>query len=93
MRGTDYIKSDYENEYLLERENLSDRIIEAQYNMLFLEAVCNKRDNYKEEDLTNKFEILIVLKRIYAFICITNSHTTEAFASSFYGYSLDENSY
>lgn len=65
MRGTDYIKSDYENEYLLERENLSDRIIEAQYNMLFLEAVCNKRDNYKEEDLTNKFEILIVLKRIY----------------------------
>ena len=36
MNFKDYIKQEYYDEYINERENLEDRLIEAKYNLLFL---------------------------------------------------------
>lgn len=35
MNFKDYIKQEYYDEYINERENLEDRLIEAKYNLLF----------------------------------------------------------
>ena len=43
MDYKDYIKAEYCDAYVQERDNLADRLIEAKYNLLFLNMRNNSR--------------------------------------------------
>ena len=42
MDYKDYIKAEYCDAYVQERDNLADRLIEAKYNLLFLNMVYER---------------------------------------------------
>lgn len=65
MNFKDYIKQEYHNEYINERENLEDRLIEAKYNLLFLRMMHERSEVYRKSNATSREEIRIVLRRIY----------------------------
>lgn len=65
MNYTDYIKKEHEEEYLKERDNLIDRILEAKYNMMFCETAVEKCEAFKKEDKTDGVGVLVIARRIY----------------------------
>ena len=65
MNFKDYIKQEYHDEYINERENLEDRLIEAKYNLLFLRMMHERSEVYRKSNATSREEIRIVLRRIY----------------------------
>lgn len=66
MDYKDYIKEEYCDAYVQERDNLADRLIEAKYNLLFLNMVYERDVAYRNSnDSTERFEIRIILRRIY----------------------------
>ena len=66
MDYKDYIKAEYSDAYVQERDNLADRLIEAKYNLLFLNMVYERDVAYRNSnDSTERFEIRIILRRIY----------------------------
>ena len=66
MDYKDYIKEEYCDTYVQERENLADRLIEAKYNLLFLNMVYERDVAYRNSnDRTERFEIRVILRRIY----------------------------
>lgn len=65
MNFKDYIKQEYYDEYINERENLEDRLIEAKYNLLFLRMMYERSEVYRKSNATSREEIRIVLRRIY----------------------------
>lgn len=65
MNFKDYIKQEYHNEYINERENLEDRLIEAKYNLLFLRMMYERSEVYRKSNATSREKIRIVLRRIY----------------------------
>ena len=66
MDYKDYIKAEYCDAYVQERDNLADRLIEAKYNLLFLNMVYERDVAYRNSnDSTERFEIRIILRRIY----------------------------
>lgn len=65
MNFKDYIKQEYYDEYINERENLEDRLIEAKYNLLFLRMMHERSEVYRKSNATSREEIRIVLRRIY----------------------------
>ena len=66
MNYKDYIKDEYCDIYVRERDNLADRIIEAKYNLLFL-TMAHKRSEIFNSTyyVTERFEIRVILRRIY----------------------------
>lgn len=66
MNYKDYIKDEYCDIYVRERDNLADRIIEAKYNLLFL-TMAHKRSEIINSTyyVTERFEIRVILRRIY----------------------------
>lgn len=66
MDYKDYIKEEYCDAYVQKRDNLADRLIEAKYNLLFLNMVYERDVAYRNSnDSTERFEIRIILGRIY----------------------------
>ena len=65
MNFKDYIKQEYYDEYINERENLEDRLIEAKYNLLFSRMMHERSEVYRKSNATSREEIRIVLRRIY----------------------------
>ena len=65
MNFKDYIKQEYYDEYINERENQEDRLIEAKYNLLFLRMMHERSEVYRKSNATSREEIRIVLRRIY----------------------------
>lgn len=65
MNFKDYIKQEYYDEYINERENLEDRLIEAKYNLLVLRMMHERSEVYRKSNATSREEIRIVLRRIY----------------------------
>lgn len=65
MNFKDYIKQEYYDEYINERENLEDRLIEAKYNLLFLRMMYERSEVYRKSNATSREKIRIVLRRIY----------------------------
>ena len=65
MNFKEYIKQEYYDEYINERENLEDRLIEAKYNLLFLRMMHERSEVYRKSNATSREEIRIVLRRIY----------------------------
>lgn len=66
MDYKDYIKEEYCDAYIQERDNLADRLIEAKYNLLFLNMVYERDVTYRNSnDRTERFEIRVILRRIY----------------------------
>lgn len=66
MDYKDYIKAEYCDAYVQERDNLADRLIEVKYNLLFLNMVYERDVAYRNSnDSTERFEIRIILRRIY----------------------------
>lgn len=66
MDYKDYIKEEYCDAYVQKRDNLADRLIEAKYNLLFLNMVYERDVAYRNSnDSTERFEIRIILSRIY----------------------------
>ena len=66
MDYKDYIKEEYCDAYVQKRDNLADRLIEAKYNLLFLNMVYERDVAYRNSnDSTERFEIRIILRRIY----------------------------
>ena len=66
MDYKDYIKEEYCDAYVQKRDNLADRLIEAKYNLLFLNMVYERDVAYRNSnDSTEIFEIRIILRRIY----------------------------
>lgn len=65
MNFKDYIKQEYHDEYINERENLEDRLIEAKYNLLFLRMMHERSEVYRKSNATSREKIRIVLRRIY----------------------------
>ena len=66
MDYKDYIKEEYCDAYVQERDNLADRLIEAKYNLLFLNMVYERDVAYRNSnDSTKRFEIRVILRRIY----------------------------
>lgn len=63
MNFKDYIKQEYYDEYINERENLEDRLIEAKYNLLFLRMMYERSEVYRKSNATSREEIRIVLTR------------------------------
>ena len=65
MDYKNYIKEEYWDAYIQQRDNLSDRLIEAKYNLLFLKMVYERSEVYRNNDTTERFEIRFVIRRIY----------------------------
>ena len=66
MDYKDYIKEEYCDAYVQKRDNLADRLIEAKYNLLFLNMVYERDVAYRNSnDSTERFEIRIILRWIY----------------------------
>lgn len=66
MDYKDYIKEEYCDAYVQKRDKLADRLIEAKYNLLFLNMVYERDVAYRNSnDSTERFEIRIILRRIY----------------------------
>ena len=66
MDYKDYIKEEYCDAYVQKRDNLADRLIEAKYNLLFLNMVYERDVAYRNSnDSTERFEIRIILRLIY----------------------------
>lgn len=68
MDYRDYIKENYYDVYVQERENLEDRLIEAKYNLLFLKMVHERSEIYRNNDITDRFEIRVIIRRIHVSI-------------------------
>ena len=68
MDYRDYIKENYYDVYVQERENLEDRLIEAKYNLLFLKMVHERSEVYRNNDITDRFEIRVIIRRIHVSI-------------------------
>ena len=60
----EYIKTEHIEDYLKQRENLEDRVIEAQYNRIFLDKILEKNKPPFKQDVQS-FGIHYVLRRIY----------------------------
>ena len=61
MDYKDYIKEEYCDAYVQERDNLADRLIEAKYNLLFLNMVYERDVAYRNSnDRTERFEIRVI---------------------------------
>lgn len=54
MNFKDYIKQEYYDEYINERENLEDRLIEAKYNLLFLRMMYERSEVYRKSNATSR---------------------------------------
>lgn len=66
MDYKDFIKEECQDIYLKQRDNLADRIIEAKYNLQFLKMVHERNKLYHQNhDVTERFEIGVILRRIY----------------------------
>ena len=66
MNYKDYIKDEYCDIYVRERDNLADRIIEAKYNLLFLTMAHKRSEIFNSTHyVTERFEIGVILRRIY----------------------------
>lgn len=66
MNYKDYIKDEYCDIYVQERDNLADRLIEAKYNLQFLKMVHERSELFcQNHDVTECFEIRVVLRRIH----------------------------
>lgn len=66
MNYKDYIKDEYCDIYVRERDNLADRIIEAKYNLLFLTMAYKRSEIFNSTHyVTKRFEIGVILRRIY----------------------------
>lgn len=66
MDYKDYIREEYCDVYVQERDNLEDRLIEAKYNLLFLKMVHERSEFYRNNhNITEKFEIMVIMRRIY----------------------------
>ena len=66
MDYRDYIKEECLDVYKQEQENLANRLLEAKYNLLFLKMVNERDETFRDNhDITERFEIRIVVRRIY----------------------------
>lgn len=66
MDYRDYIKEEYCDAYVQERDNLANRLIEAKYNLLFLKMVHERSEACSNNnDVTERFEIRVIIRRIY----------------------------
>lgn len=66
MDYRDYIKEEYCDTYIKERDNLADRLIEAKYNLLFLKMVYERNELYRNNHgIAERFEIRVIIRRIY----------------------------
>lgn len=66
MNYKDYIKDEYCDIYVRERDNLADRIIEAKYNLSFLTMAHKRSEIFNSTHyVTERFEIGVILRRIY----------------------------
>ena len=66
MNYKDYIKEEFYDIYVQERNNLADRLIEAKYNLQFLKMVYERSELYRQNhDSTDNFEIRVILRRLH----------------------------
>ena len=66
MNYIDYIKEEFLDIYVQERDNLADRLIEAKYNLQFLKMVHERNELYRQNhDSTENFEIRVIIRRIH----------------------------
>lgn len=65
MNCAEYIKKEFIEEYLLERENITDRILEAEYNMIFSETAVSKCEPYIKQNKHDESGVLFVMRRTY----------------------------
>jgi len=66
MDYVDYIKAEYFDTYVQERDYLADRLIEAKYNLQFLKMMHERSEAFGNDYGTaERFEIRYVLKRTY----------------------------
>ena len=66
MDYKEFIKEECQDIYIKQRDNLADRIIEAKYNLQFLKMVYERNELYHQNhDVTERFEIGVILRRIY----------------------------
>lgn len=66
MDYRDYIKVEYCDAYVHERDDLADRLIEAKYNLLFLKMTHERSEIYRNNNaIRERFEISVIVRRIY----------------------------
>ncbi len=66
MNYIDYIKEEFWDIYVKERDNLADRLIEAKYNLQFLKMVHERSELYRQShEVTDNYEIRVILRRIH----------------------------
>ena len=66
MNYKDYIKEEFCDIYVQERDNLANRLIEAKYNLQFLKMTYERDELYRQShESTDNFEIRVILRRIY----------------------------
>ena len=66
MDYKEFIKEECQDIYIKQRDNLADRIIEAKYNLQFLKMGYERNELYHQNhDVTERFEIGVILRRIY----------------------------
>lgn len=66
MNYKDYIKEEFCDIYVQERDNLTNRLIEAKYNLQFLKMTYERGELYcQSHESTDNFEIRVILRRIY----------------------------
>lgn len=81
MDYKDYIKEEYYAAYVQARDNLADRLIEAKYNLLFLNMAYERDVAYRNSnDGTERSEIRFILRRIYITVAWELALQIKAFA-------------
>lgn len=66
MEYRDYIEEKYCDDYVKERDYLADRLIEAEYNLMFLKMAADRSKSYcNKYGARERIEIRIILRRIY----------------------------
>ena len=65
MDYRDYIKEEYCDAYVQERDNLTDGLIDAKCNLLFLKMCIERDEIYRNNNLKKKNGIGLIVKKIY----------------------------
>lgn len=65
MDYRDYIKEEYCDAYVQERDNLTDGLIDAKCNLLFLKMCIERDEIYRNNNLKKKNGIDLIVKKIY----------------------------
>lgn len=65
MDYRDYIKEEHCDVYVQERDNLTDGLIDAKCNLLFLKMCIERDEMYRNNNLKKKIGIDLIAKKIY----------------------------